>query len=85
MKNKQTANCMKISSVRAELLHADRNTDGRADRHDEPNSRFSPFCEHALKSRKYTVLPFTYQSRVLSDTYLLSRLATTDLSLWTVG
>jgi len=76
---------MKIRSVRAELFHADRHTDGRTDRHHEPNSRFSQFCEHALKSRKYTIFPCTYQSHVLYDTYLLSRLATTEPSLWTVG
>jgi len=34
---------MAIGPVRAELFHADGRTDG--DRHDEPNGRFSPFCE----------------------------------------
>jgi len=36
---------MKIRQLGAELFHAD----GRTDRHDEANSRFSPFCESALK------------------------------------
>jgi len=36
---------MKIRPVGAELFHADR----RTDRHDEPNSRFSQFCERASK------------------------------------
>jgi len=58
---------------------------GRTDRHDEPNSHFSQFFEHALKRRKYTIFPCAYQSHVWSDTYRLSRLATTDPSLWTVG
>jgi hypothetical protein len=34
---------MKIRPVGAELFHAG----GRADRHDEANSRFSQFCERA--------------------------------------
>jgi hypothetical protein len=38
---------MKIRPVAAELFHADRRTDGRTDRHDEVNSRFSQFCERA--------------------------------------
>jgi len=38
----------KIRPVGAELFHVDRRTDEkRADRHDEANSRFSKFCEHA--------------------------------------
>jgi hypothetical protein len=38
---------MKIRVARAELFHADRQTDGWADRHDEAYSRFSKFCERA--------------------------------------
>jgi len=38
---------MKIRPVSAELFHWDRQTDGRTDRHDEANSRFSQFCERA--------------------------------------
>ena len=38
---------MKICPVGAELSHAHRRTDGRTDRHEEPNSRFSQFCERA--------------------------------------
>jgi len=34
---------MKIRPVGAEIFDADR----RTDRHDEANSRFSQFCEHA--------------------------------------
>jgi len=34
---------MKLRRVGAELLHSD----GRTDRHDETNSRFSQFCERA--------------------------------------
>jgi hypothetical protein len=36
---------MKIRPVRAELFHADRQTDG----HDKANGRFSKFCERAYK------------------------------------
>jgi len=36
---------MKILSMGAELLH----TDGRTDRHDEANCRFSQFCEKRQK------------------------------------
>jgi hypothetical protein len=38
---------MKIRPVEAELFHADRQTDGRTDRHGKANSRFSQFCERA--------------------------------------
>jgi hypothetical protein len=40
---------MKIRPVEAELFHADGRTDRQTDRdrHDEANSRFSQFCEHA--------------------------------------
>ena len=34
---------MKIRPVGAELIHADRLTDGRTHRNDETNSRFSQF------------------------------------------
>jgi hypothetical protein len=40
---------MKIHPVLAELFHADRRTDGRTDRHEEPNSRFSQLRESAYK------------------------------------
>ena len=51
----QIPNFMKNRPVRAELFYADRwkeggmdrRTDGRTDRHDEANSRFSEFCERA--------------------------------------
>ena len=38
---------MKIRSVRAELFHTERRTDGWKDRHDTPDVRFSNFCESA--------------------------------------
>jgi len=38
---------MKIRRVGAELFRADGRTDGQTDRHDEANSRFSKFFEHA--------------------------------------
>jgi hypothetical protein len=40
---------MKIGLVRAELFRADRWTDGKTDRNDKVNSRFSQFCERAKK------------------------------------
>jgi hypothetical protein len=39
---------IKIRPVGAELFHVD----GRRDKHDEANSRFSQFCERALKGQK---------------------------------
>jgi len=42
---------MKICPVGAELFHVD----GRTDRHDEANSRFSQFCESAKKSNNVVV------------------------------
>jgi hypothetical protein len=38
---------MKIRLVGAELFHADVQTDGHTERHDEANSRFLQFCERA--------------------------------------
>ena len=38
---------MKIRPVGAELFNADRQIDGRTDRQDEANSRFSQFWERA--------------------------------------
>jgi len=37
---------MKISSLRAELLHANEGTDRQMYRHDEANNHFSQLCEH---------------------------------------
>ena len=40
-------NAMKIRPVGFESFHFDRRTDGRTDRNDEADSRFSQFCERA--------------------------------------
>jgi hypothetical protein len=42
-KKAQISSFIKIRLVRAELFHADRQTD----RHGEANSRFSQFCERS--------------------------------------
>jgi len=42
---------MKTCPAGAEFFHAD----GRTDRHDEENSRFSQFCENHLKTDWYSV------------------------------
>ena len=44
-KDSQMSDFIKIRPVRDELFHAD----GRKDRHDEADSRFSQFCERAYK------------------------------------
>ena len=44
----QISNFMKIRPVGTELLHADRQTNGKTERHEEANSCFSQFCERAL-------------------------------------
>jgi len=46
-KSTQILNFVKIRPVGAKLFHKDRQADGRMDRHDEANSRFSQFCERA--------------------------------------
>jgi hypothetical protein len=52
---------MKIRPVGVELFHADRQrdgqTEGRTDRHDESHSRFSQFCERALKEQYADGMP----------------------------
>ena len=45
-KNTEIQNFMKIRPVGAELFHAD----GRTNRHDEAQSRFSQFCERAQQT-----------------------------------
>ena len=42
---------MNIRPVTAEFFHADGQTDGLADRHDEANSRCSQFCESVQQVR----------------------------------
>jgi hypothetical protein len=41
---------MKFRSVRAEMFHADGQTEGRTDRRNEGNSRFSQFLRTLLKT-----------------------------------
>jgi len=47
---------MNISSVGAELFHADRQTDGRTDKHDKANSCCSQFLglvPHTVCNKKF--------------------------------
>jgi hypothetical protein len=44
---------IKIRPVGVELFHSDLQTGGWTDRYDESISRFSQFCEHALKTVAY--------------------------------
>ena len=44
---------VKIRPVGAELFHADRRTDGRADEHNEDNGRFSQFFESSLQLQRH--------------------------------
>jgi hypothetical protein len=46
-RNPHISNVIKIRQVRAELFHADGQTAGRTNKHDEANSRFSQFFERA--------------------------------------
>ena len=52
LKNPQKLHFMKIRPLGAELFHAEGQTDGQADRHDEAKSRFSKFCERAQKNAR---------------------------------
>jgi hypothetical protein len=45
--NPEISNFMKIRPLGSELFHADGQTEGQTDRHDEANSRFSQVCEGA--------------------------------------
>jgi hypothetical protein len=45
---------MKTRLVGTELFLVDRWTDGRTDRHDESNSRFSQICEKRLKDKIFS-------------------------------
>jgi hypothetical protein len=68
--SKNTQNLMKIPPVGAEMFHAD----GRTDRRDEVNSRFSQFCKnnyHRLLNvffhPSWTSKPMVYNSSVCSE------------------
>ena len=43
--NMQIKNFMKIRPVGADMLHADKQTDRKTDKHDEANSHCWQFCE----------------------------------------
>ena len=47
---------MKICSVGDNVFHTDRQADGRTDRLDEANNRFSQFCARVYKKKIYTPL-----------------------------
>jgi len=51
---------MKIRSAGAELFHADK----RTDRYDNANSRFSQFCESALKTQKHIYSNLLHRSTI---------------------
>jgi hypothetical protein len=67
-KKTQISNFAKIRPVRAELFHAD----GRTDRNDETNGRFSQFGEGALKHVKF--LRTAPHIEFLNDSYQRSRM-----------
>ena len=46
-KNTQISNIMHILPAGVEFFVVDRREDGRTDRHEEADSRFSQFCERA--------------------------------------
>jgi hypothetical protein len=46
--NTQISNFMGIRPVGGVVFYADGETDGRTDRHDEADSRFSQFCERVV-------------------------------------
>ena len=48
-KKAQISSIIKVLLVEAELFRADKNTDGRTDRRNEANIRFSKFCKRTYK------------------------------------
>jgi len=56
--NAQISNFTKIHAVGAELFLANRQADGRTDRHHEANSRFSHFCKRTSKRLQNLVRTF---------------------------
>jgi hypothetical protein len=66
-KNPKISNFMKIRSVGTELFHADR----RKDRHYEANSRFSQFCESAL--RRSLKSPYHKIDRRISNNIIVAQ------------
>jgi hypothetical protein len=75
-RNTQISNFIKIRGVEAELFYAeeetDRQTDGRTDRHDAANSRFSQFCERAQKSCDLPAVVRHFPGRIDSSLSLVS-------------
>jgi hypothetical protein len=65
---------MKIRLLRAELFHADRRTDRRADQHDEAQNCFRNFAKGAQKLRhpsKYCVISFDITTDIAFKSTLL--------------
>jgi len=67
---------MKIRPAEAKFFHADGWSDGRKDRHDEANSRFSRFC-----SRTFNPLHYVFRVICPRNCQYFS-LNLTGLSLW---
>ena len=65
-KNIQILNFVKICRMRAGLFHAD----GRTDRHDNGNSRFSQFCEPPLMKRNLISLEVKWSKYINFFTYI---------------
>ena len=61
-KNTQISNFKKIRPIGAELFQVD----GRTDRHDEANRRFSQFCEKRLKTIIHQIKRQDYWSTSVS-------------------
>jgi hypothetical protein len=61
-KNTQICNLMKIRPVGAESFDVNEWTDGRTDRHNEVNSRFSQFCERAYRL-KFNIFVLKFDER----------------------
>ena len=77
-KKAQILNCIKIRPLGAEMFHAvrqrekDRRTDGRSDRHEENNNRFSQCCERTQKQLRMFRCIVLCKKRFLYTTNLRS-------------
>jgi len=72
-KNTQISKFLKPRTLGAELFHADGQTDGKTDRHDEANSRFLQFSESAYKKKTiyFPAMGSAHQLALCQNCYLL--------------
>ena len=72
-------NLFKIQPVSAEFFHGD----GWAEGHDEANSRFSQFCERAVKRTQCLTISYEFYNNVTQEERVYTLMTTTAVIIVT--